>query len=178
MTFARFELPVAIRRATVRVLVVGAHDTGGSLVRALTSLGCVVQWVASGSAAVEALQRGRFDLAFHDVQAGDAWGLDLLPILLSHAPDLRVVVTTDRPDCPEAVGALRRGAADYLTAPLTLSRLRHLVEDELERMAPAADVLPLEWALPWGSRDERWKATAPSPSAVNVSTSFASAKAS
>jgi NtrC-family two-component system response regulator AlgB len=148
MVMARRETaPVSRRRD--RVLVVDARAGGGVVARMLGALGCSVAWASTGRAAVEALGRERFDLAFCDDRVGAERGLDLLPILLAHAPRLSVVVTAHRPDFAGAVEAVRRGAADYVATPLHMPRLLQVLQGLPRAVSPTeAEVTPPGWALP------------------------------
>lgn len=54
--------------------------------------------------------------------AGES-GLQLLPKLLSHQPDLKVLVLTGYGSIATAVDAMRRGAVNYLCKPVTAHQL-------------------------------------------------------
>ncbi|MGE0820919.1 MAG: sigma-54-dependent transcriptional regulator [Candidatus Binatia bacterium] len=99
----------------------------------LESMGCQVTTAASGPAALAALARQSFDLAFLDLRLHDTNGLDLLPHLLSESPNLAVVVITAYAAFETAVEAIKRGAADYLPKPFTPAQIRHVVEQTRAR---------------------------------------------
>src|SRR5689334_9541679 len=80
---------------------------------ALESMGHRAAEAATGSQALDALRRQRFDAAFLDLRLGQEKGLDLLPELLRAAPGLHVVVVTAYASLDSAVEAMRRGAFDY-----------------------------------------------------------------
>ena len=65
-----------------------------SLRLCLEAAGARVLGVATGSAALEALDRGHFDLVFLDLWLGADAGLDVLPEMLTRQPDLGVIVVT------------------------------------------------------------------------------------
>src|SRR5882672_10899170 len=65
-----------------------------TLAMCLESMGGKVTAVSSTEAALAALGRQAFDLAFLDLRLGETNGLDLLPQLLAESPDLAVVVIT------------------------------------------------------------------------------------
>jgi two-component system, NtrC family, response regulator AlgB len=94
----------------------------------LESMGCRVVEAASGSAALAALEREPFDLAFLDVRIGSEDGLELLPRLLAVRPDLSVVVITAYATFDSAVEAIKRGAIDYLPKPFSPDQIRHVVD--------------------------------------------------
>jgi NtrC-family two-component system response regulator AlgB len=91
---------------------------------ALEAMGHSAADVPAGPAAVDALGKQRFDLAFLDLRLGRSSGLDLLPDLLRAAPGLGVIVMTAYASIDTAVEAMRRGAFDYLPKPFTPDQLR------------------------------------------------------
>ena len=90
-----------------------------SLRLCLEAAGARVLGVATGSAALEALDRGHFDVVFLDLWLGAEAGMDLLPEMLVHQPDLGVIVVTAFASIESAVDAIKRGAADYVPKPFT-----------------------------------------------------------
>lgn len=106
-----------------------------TLAMCLESMGCTVVAVASGPAALAALARQPFDLAFLDLRLADKSGLDLLPDLLTESPTLAVVIITAYAAVETAVEAIKRGASDYLPKPFTPAQIRHVVDQTLARRA-------------------------------------------
>jgi NtrC-family two-component system response regulator AlgB len=60
--------------------------------------------------AVTEAARRSFDIAFVDLRLGTASGMDLIPVLLSSSPWLKIVVITAYASIDTAVEAIRRGA--------------------------------------------------------------------
>src|SRR5262249_59044889 len=110
----------------------------------LEEAGYVVGTASSAAAAMEALARERFDLAFLDLRLGDESGLELIPRLLAQDARLEIVVITAYATFETAVEAIRRGARDYLPKPFTPAQIRHVVAGIAERQTLAARVLTLE----------------------------------
>ena len=82
-------------RLPLRVLVVDdERNIRQTLAICLEGFGCTVEQVATGAAAVDALRREPFDVAFCDLKLGGESGLDLLPRLLAERPGLDVVIIT------------------------------------------------------------------------------------
>ena len=106
----------------------------------LESLGHRVVEADSGAAALAALGRDRFDVALLDLRLGRESGLDVLPQLLSAAPDVGVVVMTAFAAIDTAVTAMRAGAFDYLPKPFTPGQLRLLLERWEARRGLVAEV--------------------------------------
>jgi NtrC-family two-component system response regulator AlgB len=69
--------------------------------------------------AVAEASRRTFHMAFVDLRLGTANGLDLIPVLLSGSPWMKVVVVTAYASIDTAVEAMRRGATDYIPKPFT-----------------------------------------------------------
>jgi len=110
-------------------------DDGGvrqSLRLCLEAAGARVLGVATRGAALEALDRGQFDVVFLDLWLGADAGLDLLPEMLTRQPDLPVIVVTAFASIESAVTAIRRGAADYVPKPFTPDQIRLAANRVLE----------------------------------------------
>jgi NtrC-family two-component system response regulator AlgB len=103
-----------------------------SLRLCLEAAGARVLGVAAGGAALEALDRGHFDLVFLDLWLGAEAGLDVLPEMLTRQPDLGVIVVTAFASIESAVDAIKRGAADYLPKPFTPDQVRLAANRVLE----------------------------------------------
>jgi NtrC-family two-component system response regulator AlgB len=142
--------------APMRVLVVDdERNIRKTLSIVLQGLGCAVTETGSADAAVEALERSPFDLAFVDLRLGTDDGLALLPRLLAGRPGLEVVMITAYAAVDTAVEAIRRGAKDYVPKPFTPAQIRRAVEQARERRALALRLADLE---------ERLADAAPEPS--------------
>jgi NtrC-family two-component system response regulator AlgB len=103
-----------------------------SLRLCLEAAGARVLGVATGGAALEALDRGRFEVVFLDLWLGAEAGIDLLPQLLARQPDLGVIVVTAYASIESAVNAIRRGAVDYVPKPFTPDQVRLAANRVLE----------------------------------------------
>jgi two-component system, NtrC family, response regulator AlgB len=95
-----------------------------SLRLCLEAAGARVLGVATGGAALEALDRGRFDVVFLDLWLGADAGMDLLPEIHARQPNVGVIVVTAYASIESAVNAIRRGAADYVPKPFTPDQIR------------------------------------------------------
>jgi DNA-binding NtrC family response regulator len=117
-----------------RILVV--DDETAILLLLKEALG---QWgyeVVCANTASEALTAARaqmFDAVITDIRMPDMSGLDLLRELKRQDESVEVVVMTGYPTIASAVEALKEGAYDYLSKPLILDELRHLMQRLMER---------------------------------------------
>jgi two-component system, NtrC family, response regulator AlgB len=81
--------------------------------------------VGTAAAALEVLERSRFDLVLLDLWLGSESGLAILPEILRRQPDISVIVITAYASFETAVEAMRLGAVDYLPKPFTPEQVRH-----------------------------------------------------
>src|SRR5215510_3016132 len=136
-TLSQFQVLVVDDEKNIRV----------TLSTCLESIGCTVTAVASPDAALAALARQPFDLAFLDLRLGQANGLDLIPKFLAEVPDMAVIVITAYATVDTAVDAIKRGAKDYLPKPFTPAQIRHLVEQIAEQRKLSNRIRDLEGQL-------------------------------
>jgi len=71
------------------------------------------------------------DVALLDLRLPDGSGLDLLDALVAIDPDRPVIMMTAYGSVADAVGAMQRGARDYVQKPLDLEEVRLKVEHAL-----------------------------------------------
>ena len=135
-------------RRPLRVLIIDDEkNILTTLTVCLEGMGCAVAAVSSAQAAVSALARQSFDLAFLDLRLREESGLMLLPKLLQERPALAVVIITAYAHFDTAVQAIKLGAIDYLPKPFTPAQIRHVVEQVTERYAMKRRVTELEEKL-------------------------------
>ncbi|MFA4903316.1 MAG: sigma-54 dependent transcriptional regulator [Desulfobaccales bacterium] len=94
---------------------------------ALEAEGNRVMAVSNFKDAVAEASRRFFDMALVDLRLGTESGLDLIPILLTNCPWLKIVVITAYAAIDTAVEAMRRGAFDYLPKPFSPDQLMLLI---------------------------------------------------
>src|SRR5512139_1190659 len=82
--------------------------------------------------AVAEASRRTFYMAFVDLRLGTASGLDLIPVLLSGSPWMKIIVITAYASIDTAVEAMRRGASDYIPKPFTPAQVMLAVHKALE----------------------------------------------
>ncbi len=142
------EAPQAAALPALSVLVVDDEkNIRNTLTLCLQGVGCDVTAAADGAAAIAALERAPFDVAFLDLRLGEHSGLELLPRLLAIRPTLAVVIITAYATFDTAVEAIKRGAVEYLPKPFTPAQVRHTLEQIAGRRAVARRVADLEAQL-------------------------------
>src|SRR6266481_3694260 len=103
------------------------------LKEALSQWGYHVATAASATEALGVLKSELFDALITDIRMPDMSGLDLLREIRKQDESIEVVMMTGYPTIASAVQALKEGAYDYLSKPLILDELRHLMTRMTER---------------------------------------------
>jgi DNA-binding NtrC family response regulator len=114
---------------------------------ALSSVGYQVGDAEDGEKALEILSSPRqsFDLVLLDLQMPKLDGMELLSRLREAGNSVPVVILTAHGNIPEAVTAMKLGAIDFLTKPITPEALRRVVAEVIARHAASAhEPRPLE----------------------------------
>src|ERR1700679_3773472 len=118
-----------------------------SLRLCLEAGGARVFGVGTSGGALEALERGRYDVVLLDLWLGAESGLDLLPEILRRQPGVAVIVITAFATFESAVQAMKLGAVDYLPKPFTPEQVRHATRRVVEAAALKRQVSELEGRL-------------------------------
>ncbi|HEY5139019.1 MAG TPA: sigma-54 dependent transcriptional regulator, partial [Methylococcales bacterium] len=82
--------------------------------------------------AEELLQQNSFDLCLTDMKLPDGNGLDLVDTIQALSNPIPVAVITAHGNMDTAILAMKKGAFDFISKPLDLSALRHLVSSALK----------------------------------------------
>lgn len=118
------------------ILIVDDEDTvRGTFHDVLELEGHEVVTASSFSEAKARLAEQRFDVALTDLLLPRESGLSLLRYAAEHDESMSVVMVTGHPDLSSAVEALKEGAYDYITKPVTRPALLAVVERASERNA-------------------------------------------
>jgi DNA-binding NtrC family response regulator len=117
------------------------------LQEALSQWGYQVTCASTVEEALTALGTELFDAALTDIRMPDMSGLDLLREIKKQDESIEVIVMTGYPTISSAVEALKEGAYDYLSKPLILDELRHLMARVMERRFLRGEVHSLRTRL-------------------------------
>jgi two-component system response regulator PilR (NtrC family) len=118
--------------ASLRVLVVDDEaDIRELLDMTLARMGLACDCAGSVQEACTLLQGGSYGLCLTDMRMPDGDGLELVRHIESKYPALPVAVITAHGSTENAVAALKAGAFDYLSKPVSLAQLRTLVKSAL-----------------------------------------------
>jgi len=115
-----------------RILVVGAEQgTASTLVEGLAGSGHQIQRTATGRDALSRIESRSCDLVIVDVSVADMDALELLSRSKEINPGTPVFLAAEGPSVESAVEALRRGAYDFLIAPVKVDDLQRRVDKAL-----------------------------------------------
>ena len=118
------------------ILIVDDDETVRATFQDILELeGHEVVAAASYNEAKARLAEKRFDVALSDLLLPHESGLSLLRFAAEHDETMSVVMVTGHPDLSSAVEALKEGAYDYITKPVTRPVLLAVVERASERNA-------------------------------------------
>ena len=99
----------------------------------LQSLGYAVLQAADGAEGLEIFHRARPDLVLTDLRLPKVDGMEVLSIIRSKSPDTPVIIASGMGTLGDAIKALKLGARDYVTKPITdMTLIRYSVERALE----------------------------------------------
>jgi two-component system response regulator PilR (NtrC family) len=110
----------------------------------LLRMGLAVESAASVAEAHALLRTRQFDLCLTDMRLPDGEGLELVRYIGENCKDLPVAVITAYGSAENAVAALKAGAFDYLSKPVSLEDLRTLIKSALKlplRVLPGKPVV-------------------------------------
>ncbi len=112
---------------------------------ALRKMGLEVDRAGNVREALAKLAVQRYDLCLTDMRLPDGDGLQVVRHIAQHNLDVPVAVITAHGNMENAVTALKAGAFDYLSKPVSLDQLRALVKSALKlpQSGPSSDKLLL-----------------------------------
>jgi len=99
----------------------------------LTEAGINVTEASSGEQALERLERFAFDVLVSDLRLPGIDGREVLAAALARYPGIIGIVVTGYGTVKDAVDAIKRGAADFISKPFQFEELMHVLESALEQ---------------------------------------------
>jgi two-component system, NtrC family, response regulator AlgB len=123
--------------------------------------GVRVLGVGTAAGAVEALDRGRFDVVFLDLWLKEESGLALLPEILRRQPGVGVIVITAFATFETAVEAMKKGAVDYLPKPFTPEQVRGAARRVVEAGALKRQITELRQRLGEAEQENTFETLSP-----------------
>jgi DNA-binding response OmpR family regulator len=126
------------KKQTRAMLVEDEANARSALVALLEDEGFAVRAAADGAEALLILKAWHPDVILTDIKMPRVDGLELLTLLETQLAAVPVIVMTAYGSIDDAVDAMRRGAADYITKPIALDRLLPAIQRVLTRAAAQA----------------------------------------
>ncbi len=127
------EIDIATDIRNARILVVDDQENIRQLFQEmLRYAGFKAETVENASAAQKRLLERSFDAVFTDISMPDMDGIEFLKKIKEILPDMQVVMVTGYPSVETASKAVRAGAYDYLTKPVTQHVLTRVAKRAVE----------------------------------------------
>ncbi len=95
--------------------------------------GCVVEEAENGAQALEKLKTHTYELIFSDIKMPQMDGLELLDQILALGIESPVIMISGHGTVETAVGAIKKGAFDFIEKPLDLNRILVLLRQVKDR---------------------------------------------
>ncbi len=124
------------------ILIVDDHlPVCKSLSEVLKRAGYDAHMASNGYEALEAIRQKQFSVVVTDIDMPKMDGLEVLQRAKALVPDMAVVVITGCATVDTAVTAMKHGAYDYITKPISSDKIKAVVRNALTR-APAGAIAP------------------------------------
>ncbi len=98
----------------------------------LSRMGLQVTCVEDYTSATRALLADTYDFCLTDMKLPDGDGIALVKYIQQNNPDLPVAVITAHGNMELAIDAMKAGAYDFVSKPVSLDKLRNLIEKGLQ----------------------------------------------
>jgi DNA-binding NtrC family response regulator len=119
---------------TGRVLIVEDDPAQREMLSGfLGDLGVETAEAGNGKEALEILAKRQFDVVITDLRMPEMDGNELLRLVETVNPEIKVVLVTAFGTVQSAVESLKAGASDYLLKPLDLDEVEHVIRRCLEQ---------------------------------------------
>ena len=109
---------------------------------ALETSGYTIFTAEDGEQALDFLRETSVDLVLLDLLMPGTEGMEVLESLREAGDDVPVVIITAHGDVPNAVQAMKLGAIDFLSKPISPDALRRVVAEVLDRHTTRAEMAP------------------------------------
>jgi DNA-binding NtrC family response regulator len=113
----------------------------------LSKEGYDVTTATNGSTAIELFKKGQYDLVIADIKMPQMDGMELLQRLKSESPDISVIMMTAFGSIKNSVEAMKMGASDYITKPISSEEIKLIIQKVFEKQDLANEVKTLRKEL-------------------------------
>ena len=134
-----------IKDQPVKIIAIDDDPAALELVKeALAQEGVEILTAASGADGWELILRNRPEIVLLDLLMPDVSGMELLDKIVESFPTTDVILITGKYSTDSAVEAIRKGACDYITKPVSISDLRKRVGTLIADAGRVKQALQLE----------------------------------
>ena len=126
-------LPDSVESPVLVLLVDDEPRILSSLNELLKGRGYLLTSAANGGDAIQHLRRGPFDLVILDLHLPDIGGHEIMDFMNQQKTGCNVIVTSGARGIDAVIGALKRGAYDYLRKPYSREELLKAVDNALQQ---------------------------------------------
>src|SRR3954453_45765 len=99
----------------------------------LADHGFIVEQAGSGEDAIQRLTDFAFDILITDLRLPGIDGAKVIEAALERYPEIIAIVITGYGTVKDAVEAIKRGAADFVSKPFQIDELLHVLDAALEQ---------------------------------------------
>ncbi|MCB0280208.1 MAG: response regulator [Calditrichaeota bacterium] len=82
----------------------------------------------SAEEAIEKLEKESYQMIVSDLRMADKTGMDILKYINKHKLDTKFILQTGHGTIDLAIQAMKQGAFDFITKPVDLNQLKHIIE--------------------------------------------------
>ncbi len=98
----------------------------------LLRMGLEVKCAEDYTSATRLLHEQEYDFCLTDMKLPDGDGISLVKHIQKHQPDMPVAVITAHGNMEMAIKAMKAGAYDFVSKPVSLEKLRNLIENGIQ----------------------------------------------
>jgi len=91
-----------------------------------------VSTASGGESGIKKLEKNDYDLVFTDLMMPDIGGMEVLEHVISNSPKTMCIILTAHGTIKSSVDAIKKGAFDYITKPVSPSELLVVVEKAIK----------------------------------------------
>ena len=118
--------------------------------RIFTRQGFEVEKVSDAQAGLNLAKENHYAAILLDIKMPNMTGIEFLEQLRGKRPDVPVILMTGYPSVPNAISAIRLGAAAYVTKPFTPEEISKAVHEQLrDKAAARGDAAPASLPEDW-----------------------------
>ena len=118
-----------------------------SLCALLKHRGYQLETASCGAQAIALLNKRQFDLILLDLWLPDMSGHEIMDHIIAKSIDLKVIVLSGDTGIEAAIGALKRGAYDFLRKPYSREELQQTIDNALKQRSLEHENRRIAWRL-------------------------------